>query len=411
MILEVVADPGRIEHDVNAVALQELCRSNAGKLQQLRRIIRAAGDKNFLARPRRAQAAVLFVLDGLCAMAFKHEALRQRRGLDMQIAALDRRAQIGERSAGAAAAPRRSLEETCAFLLRAVEIGVGGNAGFRRRHHKSFRQWIGVAPVRHRQRPAGAVILVGTALLMFGLFEIGQHVVKTPAGIAALAPAVVVLMLAAHIQKTVDRARAAQHLAARLEHLAPVQLRLGLGLVHPVDGFFLEQPSVAERNVDPDVGVLWSGFEQQHRMLAVRAQPIGEHAAGRARANDDVIEFGSVGRRTCGMLTAHAEDDYRMRLKLQATWTACVRCSVSTMITPRARPGGQYDEPAKASVADHGGEATRSRNGWSIARCCPSLCRARACMRCGGCRRNIWRKRRTTPRLWPSATWNAPAST
>ena len=43
-------------------------------------------------------------------------AFRQRRGLDVQIAALLRRAQIGERGAGAAAAPRRGLEEARAFL-------------------------------------------------------------------------------------------------------------------------------------------------------------------------------------------------------------------------------------------------------------------------------------------------------
>jgi hypothetical protein len=55
-----------------------------------------------------------------------------------------------------------------------------------------------------------------------------------------LAPAIVILVLAAHIEQPVDRTRAAQNLAARLKHLAPVQPRFGLGLVHPVDGLFLE---------------------------------------------------------------------------------------------------------------------------------------------------------------------------
>ena len=41
----------------------------------------------------------------------------------------------------------------------AIEVGIGGNAGLRRGDDKGFRQRIGVAPVRHRQRAAGAVII------------------------------------------------------------------------------------------------------------------------------------------------------------------------------------------------------------------------------------------------------------
>src|SRR3984893_12328153 len=113
-------------------------------------------------------------------------------------------------------------------------------------------------PVRHRQRTAGAMIFVGAALLVFRLPEIGQHVVIAPAGIAALAPAVVILVLAAQVKQPVERARATQHLSARLKYLPAVQARLGLGLVHPFDGFFLEQLAVAERYVNPDIGVLRS---------------------------------------------------------------------------------------------------------------------------------------------------------
>jgi hypothetical protein len=65
------------------------------------------------------------------------------------------------------------------------------------------------------------MIFVGTALLVLGLLEIGQHVVIAPAGIAALAPAIVILVLAAHIQQAVDRARSAEHFSARLETCRP----------------------------------------------------------------------------------------------------------------------------------------------------------------------------------------------
>ena len=214
----------------------------------------------------------------------------------MQIGAAHRRPQIGIGAGGAAAAPRRGLEEAGAFLGLAVEIRIEGNAGLDRGLHEGFRQRILVPPVRHRERPAGAVKLVLAALLVLRLPEIRQHVVITPADIAALAPAVVVLVLAAHIKQAVDRARSAQHFSARLEHLPAAEARLRLGLVHPVDRLFLEQLAVAERHMDPDIAVLRAGLEQQHRMLAVRAQPVGEHASGGAGADDDIIEFGGFPR-------------------------------------------------------------------------------------------------------------------
>src|SRR6185437_12606989 len=51
--------------------------------------------------------------------------------------------------------------------------------------------------------------------------------------------------------------------------------------------------AVAERHVDPEIGVFWARFQQQHRMLATGAQPVCEHAAGRSGADDDVIIFGN----------------------------------------------------------------------------------------------------------------------
>ena len=295
MILQIVADAGRIEHDLDAVLLQQVRGSDAGELQQLRRIIRAAGNQDFLARPRRAQRG----LPACIRPPWRGVPSNRMRCASAEVSTcrlprLLRRTQIGERRTGAPAAPGRGLEKSGAFLGGAVEIGIGRNAGFGGGDDEGFRQRIGMPPVRHRQRAAGAVIFVGAALLVLGLLEIGQHVVIAPAGIAALTPAIVILVLAAHIQQAVDRARTAEHFSARLKHLAAVQSGLRLGLVHPVDGFFLEQFAVAERHVDPEIGVLRSGLQQQHGMLAVGAQAIGEHASGRAGADDDVVEFGSV---------------------------------------------------------------------------------------------------------------------
>ena len=243
--------------------------------------------------------ALLAILDRDRAASVEDDALRQRRGLDVQVLAALGGAKIRHRGARPSAVTRRGLEEAGAFLRGAVEIGIFRQADLRGGLDEGRRQRIGMTELGDRQRAADAMEIVGAAHLVLGLLEIGQHVVKAPALIAALAPAVVILVLAADVEQAVDRTRSAQHLAARLKHLPPVEARLRLGLVHPVDGLFLEQPAIAERHVDPEVGILWARLEQQHRILAVRAQAVGEHAAGRACADDDVVEF------ACAVIGTH----------------------------------------------------------------------------------------------------------
>src|SRR5260221_3069413 len=113
----------------------------------------------------------------------------------MEIAAALGGAQIAVGAGGAAAALGRGLEEARALLGLAVEVGIEGNAGLDGRFHEGFRQRVLMAPVRHRQRSAVAVIVVGATLLVLRLLEIGQDVVIAPTDIAALPPAVVILML------------------------------------------------------------------------------------------------------------------------------------------------------------------------------------------------------------------------
>ncbi len=145
--------------------------------------------------------------------------------------------------------------------------------------------------VGDRQRAAGTMEIVSAALLVFRFLEIRQNVFKTPSAVAMLAPAIIILVLPADIKQAVDRTRSAQNLAARLKDGSPVQSRFRFGLVHPVDGLILEQPAISERHMNPEVGILGTGFQQQHRILSVSAQAVGEHASGRPRPDDDVIEF------------------------------------------------------------------------------------------------------------------------
>ena len=235
VILQVAADARRIQHDLDAVALEQIGGTDAGELQQLRRVIGAAGNQDLFCRARGLQHPALLVFDRHRAAPFEHNALRQCRGLDPQIAPPPRRAKIGPRRARPPPAPRRGLKPSGAFLGGAIEVGIFRNAGFGRSLDEGVRQRIRMPRIRHRQRPAAAVKFIRAALLIFRRLEIRQHVVEPPSGIAELPPAVVILVLAAHIEQPVDRTRPAQHFSARLKHGSSVQARLRLGLVHPVD--------------------------------------------------------------------------------------------------------------------------------------------------------------------------------
>ena len=141
------------------------------------------------------------------------------------------------------------------------------------------------------QRPVTAVIVVGAAIAALGPAEIGQQVGVGPAAEAGLRPAVVVAGMAADIDHAVDRGRAAEHAAARAIHHAAVHEGLGLGVVVPVDLVVGQRIGEGGRHVDlPVPGVIAAaGLEQKHASRWLGRQPVGQHAAGRAGADDDVI--------------------------------------------------------------------------------------------------------------------------
>ncbi len=125
---------------------------------------------------------------------------------------------------------------------------------------------------------------------VLGELEIGQHVVPRPAAIAELRPMVVVLGLAAHIDEAVDRARAAQATPARIEDGAAGGAGIGLGAKAPARGRMVQELGEAGRDMDQGVPVAPARLDQQHLGAGVLAQAIGENAAGRAGADDDVID-------------------------------------------------------------------------------------------------------------------------
>src|SRR6266566_1580538 len=290
MILQIDADARYIGDHRDSKVAQDLGRTESGQLQELRRIECAAGDDDFAIGISGAHFAMLDVLDANGAAAQEQDAARERVGDDCEIVPAPRLPQIADRRRPAPAVFRRQLEIAGALLRRAVEIIVARNAGLLRGLDEGFAERMRLADIGNRKWSADTVEVVAAATLIFGAPEIGQHVGKAPAGIAELPPMIVILVLAADIEQTVDRTRSAQHLAARLDDLAVIELRLWLGFAQPIDFGIVEQLAIAERDMNPDMPVMAAGFKQQDAVQAGFGQPIGQDAAGGAGADDDVIE-------------------------------------------------------------------------------------------------------------------------
>ncbi len=111
---------------------------------------------------------------------------------------------------------------------------------------------------------------VGAAFLILGLAEIRQHVVIRPAGVAELAPEIEILALAADVDQAVDRRRAAQGLAAWPGDPAVVEFRDRLGFEIPGDLGVVDVAIETGGNVDPGIGVVTAGFQQQHAVFVDR---------------------------------------------------------------------------------------------------------------------------------------------
>jgi hypothetical protein len=143
----------------------------------------------------------------------------------------------------------------------------GGEAGFDDR--------VGVTRRADAERPliatkgGIAAIIAGAALPRFLPAEVRQDIGIRPAGEPGGGPAVVIAGVAADIGHRVDRRAAADDLAAGAFDAPAVNVRLGLGEVHPVVQPPLEDAAPAERDLDPRVAVPPAGFQQQHPNVGV----------------------------------------------------------------------------------------------------------------------------------------------
>ena len=129
MILQIGADAGPVEHDRNAVLAQMLRRPDAGEQQDLRRADRAGGENDFAAAARHARRAVLPPAHAGGALAVEHQAFDQAAGFEPQIGAIEHRLEKGARRRDAPAALLVHMKGAAAFVVAAIEVGDGFDAG------------------------------------------------------------------------------------------------------------------------------------------------------------------------------------------------------------------------------------------------------------------------------------------
>ena len=126
------------------------------------------------------------------------------------------------------------LHEGDALELRAVVVGIQRRAGLLGGGHDRLVERVSRIVERDAQGPVGTVVGVGAAREALGPLEEGQDVVPRPAVVAEVGPVVVVGPGAADVDHPVQRARAAEHLAARPVQPSPGGVGLRSREVAPV---------------------------------------------------------------------------------------------------------------------------------------------------------------------------------
>lgn len=313
MILEIATDPGQLVDDPGAEPLQQVPRADPGALQQARRTDRAGAQDDLAARLEALLAALPTDRQGPGAAVLEEHSLDFGMGQNRQVGALGDAAQEAFRGIPAHPAALVDLEVAAAFVVATVEILDAGDAGLRRRLLEGIEQLPGEPLAFYPPFAAGAVHFAGPGEMVLHPAEQRQQLSPAPARIAFGHPLVVVAGLATHVDHAIDRGASSEHLAARVLQGTTVEPGDLVGVEAPVGTRVADAVEVADGNVDPGIVVRAAGFQQQDTVGRVGGKPVGQQAAGRSGANDEVVVgiqylgHGEprlvilvMGRRTCG---------------------------------------------------------------------------------------------------------------
>ena len=289
MILQIFADADELVHDRDTEVGEQRRRADARKLQQLRSLYRSGAEQHLAPSRHTRVAGGSTIDDADGAATVEDDPGDAGSGGDPQIAPVTRGSEIRNRGAAAPAVLGAEMVIADTFLNGAVEVVVARNVELIARGDDGFDQLVFSADGRMPHRTVEAVVSGVAVDRMLEPLEVRQDIGIAPTVIARSRPMVVILALAADRDQPVDRARTAERLSARPVDPAAVHSGVGLGVEAPVHASVEHGLGVTDGNVNPRIGVARPCLEQQHRMAAVGGEPIGEDAARRTRADDDVI--------------------------------------------------------------------------------------------------------------------------
>src|SRR5579863_113444 len=276
--------------DGDAERLELAPGADAGKLEKLRRIDGPAAEDNLAIRQSEKLLPAFRITHADRASSLNDDFCRERLAYDLQIPPLHGRPEISIGGGPAHAVLHRHIEPPEALLPLAVDIRRDGVTGLARRLDKGVVERIGRLAVTGRERALAAAVGIGAVAPAFGAAEVRQDVPVAPALRSFLLPTIEVERVAPHIDHAIDRGRPSEHLAARHMKPAIVQMRLRLALVAPIVFFRIHRNGERGRHLNDRRAVGAAIFKNQDRGPTVFAQPVGENAARRTRADDDIVK-------------------------------------------------------------------------------------------------------------------------
>ena len=190
--------------------------ADARQQQKLRRLERARRQDDFALGANDARSAPLPILDADGPRALEDDARRARPRSHGEIRPTEIGREVRRGRAPPLAIFLRQLIEADALLLRAIEVGVARQTLLHRCGNADLHEGARRSRIGDVERAALSVKGVGESLVVLGSPEIRKHIVVRPSCVAERRPFVVVAAVAADVDHRVDRAAAAERLAARL---------------------------------------------------------------------------------------------------------------------------------------------------------------------------------------------------
>ena len=240
----------------------------------------------------RAPIAIIDIAHADRALALEQHRGGPGIGADLQPSGRLRRMQEHACRRMPPAAMDRALEIADAMLpVAAVVVGAARDTHADRAVDERLADRVDPVDVGDRQVALAAMdAVIGDADPPLGALVVGQHVDIAPAAIAALRPTVEIGALAAVVDHAVDRAGTAQRASLRGGDRAAAAAFGGLGLELPGEVRVEQHLDEPGRHVDVGMPVRRAGFQHADRGARLLGQPVRQHRARRAAADDDIVE-------------------------------------------------------------------------------------------------------------------------